>query len=312
NSGVFLSQNNGTSWSAVNNGLTNPDISSLELSGSKIYAGTGDGVYLSQNNGQSWSALNNGMTNQNVKSIVFSGSRIFAGTDAGVYLSQNNGNSWTAVNNGLLNLNINSLSLNGSMLYAATGSGIFFSQNNGSSWTGVNNGLTNLNVNSFGINGTNIFAGTDGGVFLTINSGQNWVEKNQGFDSIPRIYSMLVAHNYVFAGTGGQSIWIHALPGLLSLQNIPSEVPSGYKLEQNFPNPFNPATNIKFSIPKSSLVRLSVFNVAGMEVETLLNETLTPGTYQTSWEASKYSSGVYFCKLQSESFSETKRMILIK
>ncbi len=96
--------------------------------------------------------------------------------------------------------------------------------------------------------------------------------------------------------------------GINKLEEIPTE----YRLYSNFPNPFNPSTNIKFDIPKSSFVRISVFDVMGKEVTTLVNEQLQPGTYETDWNASAFSSGVYFYRLNAGNFSETKRMLLIK
>ncbi|MBK9334994.1 MAG: hypothetical protein IPM96_21975 [Ignavibacteria bacterium] len=79
--GVFLTTNNGTSWTAVNNGLTNNSIYSLTVSNMNLYAGTdGDGVFLTTNNGTSWTAVNNGLMNTSVSSLAVSGTNLFAGT----------------------------------------------------------------------------------------------------------------------------------------------------------------------------------------------------------------------------------------
>jgi hypothetical protein len=99
---------------------------------------------------------------------------------------------------------------------------------------------------------------------------------------------------------------------LININQISSEVPSSYSLSQNYPNPFNPATNIKFAIPKNEFVKITVFDMLGKELETLVNEQLAPGTYETNWNASNYPSGVYFYRLITDGFSETKRMTLIK
>ncbi len=91
-----------------------------------------------------------------------------------------------------------------------------------------------------------------------------------------------------------------------------SEIPSGYSLEQNYPNPFNPNTKIRFSISSNEFVTLKVFDVLGNEVANLVNEELTSGIYQYDFDASNLSSGVYYYKLKAGSFSETKKMILIR
>jgi hypothetical protein len=87
---------------------------------------------------------------------------------------------------------------------------------------------------------------------------------------------------------------------------------SEFTLDQNFPNPFNPNTLIKYSIPKSSQVSLKIFNTLGQEMETLVNEEKQVGTYEVNWNASNLQSGVYFYRLQADSFIETKKMILLK
>lgn len=100
------------------------------------------------------------------------------------------------------------------------------------------------------------------------------------------------------------------------IKPISSEVPGKYSLSQNYPNPFNPSTMIKFDIPKSSLTKLIIFDILGREVAELVNETLQPGKYSVDWNASSatggFSSGVYFYKLTTNEFNQTKRMVLIK
>jgi hypothetical protein len=87
---------------------------------------------------------------------------------------------------------------------------------------------------------------------------------------------------------------------------------NGYKLAQNYPNPFNPATTISYTIPKSGLVSLKVFDIAGKEVATLVNEVKNAGSYNFKFNAANLSSGVYFYRLQAGEFVETKKMFLLK
>jgi hypothetical protein len=104
----------------------------------------------------------------------------------------------------------------------------------------------------------------------------------------------------------------------IGIKNITSEIPLSYSLEQNYPNPFNPTTKIKFDIQKSvvssqySVVTLKVFDILGKEIATLVNELLKPGTYEVTFDASMLPSGIYFYRLTSGDFSETRKMILIK
>ncbi|OGU71273.1 MAG: hypothetical protein A2V93_01445 [Ignavibacteria bacterium RBG_16_34_14] len=85
-----------------------------------------------------------------------------------------------------------------------------------------------------------------------------------------------------------------------------------FNLEQNYPNPFNPSTNIKFRILNFGLVSLKVYDVLGVEVATLINEEKPAGVYEITFNASKLASGVYFYKLTTSEFQETKQMLLLK
>lgn len=105
--------------------------------------------------------------------------------------------------------------------------------------------------------------------------------------------------------------WIF-IPGTNSVQQTSNETPSNFLLEQNYPNPFNPSTVIRYQLPISGDVTLKVYDLLGNEVATLVNEYLPTGSYEVEFNASDLSNGIYFYKLQSGSFVETKKMILLK
>lgn len=91
-----------------------------------------------------------------------------------------------------------------------------------------------------------------------------------------------------------------------------SEIPAQYGLAQNYPNPFNPATTIEFSLPQNEFVTVNVYNILGQKMETLVEGIQQAGTYSVRFDASRYTSGIYFYSLQAGSFSQTKKMILLK
>ena len=91
-----------------------------------------------------------------------------------------------------------------------------------------------------------------------------------------------------------------------------SSLTEGFTLEQNYPNPFNPSTTIKYSIPNSEFVTLKVYDVLGNEVATLVNEEKPAGSYEIDFNAAKLSSGIYFYALQAGSYSQTKKLILMR
>src|SRR3990172_2010479 len=94
-------------------------------------------------------------------------------------------------------------------------------------------------------------------------------------------------------------------------------VPENFWLGQNYPNPFNPTTTIRFSIPpfegsSGRIVTVTIYDILGREVATLVNEQLKPGTYEVQWDGREFSSGIYFYKLISGNYLETKKMVLLK
>ena len=125
-----------------------------------------------------------------------------------------------------------------------------------------------------------------------------------------------VCTNHVLAGMKG-TITVNPVT---SVQIIENSTPSSFKLNQNFPNPFNPVTSISFSIPRSSFITLKVFNLLGEEIQTLIEGEVAPGSYKTVWNGSQQSSGMYFYQLKifnspgsgEQLFVETKRLLLLK
>jgi hypothetical protein len=129
----------------------------------------------------------------------------------------------------------------------------------------------------------------------------------------PEIYTLLgcVLNGAVCGDT--------SLTGII--KNI-NTIPASFQLYQNYPNPFNPSSKIKFDIPNFSppftkggqggLTTLRIFDLLGREVATLVNERLSPGTYEVEWDGTNYPSGIYFYELKTNSYNETKRMVLIK
>ena len=106
--------------------------------------------------------------------------------------------------------------------------------------------------------------------------------------------------------------WMFKTKPVVGLQAIGNEIPKEFKLIQNYPNPFNPITKIRFDLPKNANVKLTIYDMLGREIETIVNEHLNAGSYEVTFDGTKYTSGVYYYRLNAGEFVETKKMILVK
>jgi hypothetical protein len=88
--------------------------------------------------------------------------------------------------------------------------------------------------------------------------------------------------------------------------------PTSYSLLQNYPNPFNPSTTIRYQIPKPGLVTLKVYDILGREITTLVNENKTEGSYDFTFNASRFASGVYIYQVRVNDYVSSKKMVLLK
>ncbi len=112
--------------------------------------------------------------------------------------------------------------------------------------------------------------------------------------------------------SGGWIYWTDSVSAIVTGIEDELTLPISYRLYQNYPNPFNNSTVIKYSIPKESAVKLEIINILGEQVELLVNETKTAGSYEAVWNAGDLASGIYFYRIQSEEFIQTKKMVLMK
>jgi hypothetical protein len=161
--------------------------------------------------------------------------------------------------------------------------------------------------------GKNLFTGTDlHGVLLSTNMGDSWKPINEGLVmSSLNIYSLWEKDKYLFAGTGG-GIWRRPISEITAVNGDLSTTPSEFKLGQNYPNPFNPSTTIDYSIPRRSFITITIFDILGRKVTTLVNSEIDAGNHQINFNGSSFSSGIYFYQLKADNYISNKKMILVK
>ncbi len=156
----------------------------------------------------------------------------------------------------------------------------------------------------------------------TFNGKDSATWKLQSFDITPYVYgssNMLVRFRDSCDSNTNWDGWYVDNINVTAYQIVPTDIggnlsgmPTRFELSQNYPNPFNPSTQIKFSVPKEGFVNIKVFDVLGREVRTLVNEVKKPGYYSVDFDGANLSSGFYFYRMETSSYVETKKMMLLK
>jgi hypothetical protein len=318
--GLYKTTDAGATWVPSTNGIGTIKnflcVAINPLNPNVVYAGTSfsppstgpSKVYKSVNAGTLWTDISNGLPSlatdvKPVRNISISRSDtavllagLFINTDSiggGMYVSTNGGGLWVRRHNGVPNavgtLPRAQVIRNGSSSEffvglgnaTNTGIGVYRSTDQGLSWTQFNNGLM---LNTYTVRGLDFKATGDTTIFAGV-----------AHPTLPT----------------GQGVFEYSLP-LVGISDPDPWIPQEYSLYQNFPNPFNPVTNIEFVIPVNSYVKLRVFNSAGKEVKTLVDRQLGKGKYSVMFDGAEFSSGVYFYELKAGDYSSVKKMMFIK
>ena len=308
--GVWLSTNQGLSWSARNSGLPSVSFRSVRamaVLGNDVYITieTSTNGYLSTNRGLSWVTRAGAAGDSRI--LVHNGAMYTTGY-VEVRKSTNSGTSWTSISGGLPSFLYGTqvIAVNDTLYVSSNSEGIYRTTNDGVSWQPVNNGLTGnaLYATAIAGNSSILLAGTNfDGVFLSTDRGGSWSAANQGLTS-NWITCLAIRPPYAYAGTepfgGSGGVWRRLLTDFVtSVERETRQIPSSFVLQQNYPNPFNPTTRIAFSVSHQAYVTLKVFTLLGVEVTTLVSESLGPGNYTVDWNASALPSGMYLSRMPS-------------
>jgi photosystem II stability/assembly factor-like uncharacterized protein len=328
---IAKTTNGGMNWSLIMNGL--PDglyTLSLYNNSRGICCGSMGAVYYTTNGGDNWSVGGPNMYSLSINSsFMLNGSTGYCGgVNDPPYpnfgKTTNGGANWeyslimaynyrTYINGIYFFDDQNGIVVSG--LYPSVLGGISRTTNGGVNWTHqvFPNVLKSVDFPSANIG---YCVGDGGTIMKSTNGGVNWNSQISGTASL--LKSIFFVDTLLGFAVGGNGVLLKTTNGgITGFSGKSNEIPSAFSLSQNYPNPFNPVTKIKYDIPSKvkserSNVELIVFDVLGREIATLVNEKLSPGTYEAQWDASNYPSGVYFYKLTTQDFSETKKMVLIK
>lgn len=313
--GIFRSTDSGNTWSQGTGPLNNDErIGSLTVSPwGEIFAATeGEGLYKSTNNGDAWIPLSFFDTSVYLSVVlVTSSQQLFVGTFhnglAELYRSVDRGFKWRQVVGSFRNHLLNSAAEDFDGVLFVGSVGIYRSFDGGMTWdqTGLDKEIVRtLTVDGHG----RIIAGTDNGIFTSSDKGATWGKHNEGLEN-PHVSVLASTEScYLLAGTVGGMY--RSVDRLTSAEPIRS--PSSFVLEQNFPNPFNNSTNIRFTIAERGDVLLRVVDLLGREVGELVSGELDAGEYVIRWNPLHIHSGVYFYLLKSGNLVTSRKLVFIK
>jgi len=248
----------------------------------------------------------------------------------GVFRSTDHGTTWTDISYDLPNRDIVAITRMYSHLLVSTlYKGVFWKDTGGTSWTQIPFADSTNAVWCFAPDTIDyyLYAGTlcidslhfKHGLFQMIGDGAGWAPVAvTGLLDSTIISALGVYDGTLYIGTGGVFGMSSQHYGLLSY-SIPisavhslNALPSAFELRQNFPNPFNPSTEIQYQLPAGGFVTLKVFDVVGREVMTVVNERQNAGEHSALVDAGSLTSGVYFYRLTAGIFVQTKKMIVLK
>ena len=325
--GVLFSSDDGSTWAWIqpDSGLVVSNAQCLAAAGPCVIAGAGYGASLFPGylfrptfNGTGWTGwegVGYGLPDAPVWTLAVSDTTIFAGVESNgnsLFRSTDYGTTWTAAGSGLGITFVLSLAVSGSNIFAGTDNGVFLSTDGANTWTGPGKATENSHIWCLAVSGTNLFAGTDSSIFLSTDNGTSWTQVNSGLPGT-RIHCLTVSGSDLFVGTDYRGVWRRPLSDMpTSVQKLLTDLPTRFSLEQNYPNLFNPTTVISYQLPGNSFVTLKIYDVLGREVKTLVNERQTAGNHSVSLSASNLPSGVYFYRLQAGTFTQTKKLVVIK
>lgn len=318
--GVMKSTDGGNNW--VNIPITtfgNKNVQSVICgkNGIVVVGCNNGGVFRSTDYGVTFPDTSlTGITVVTLAVDRYNSNTIYAGASSttgstGFFISTNSGFSFSGPYNvntcwGIMQKSPNELY----MVTTTTGTPFTKSTNGGYNWTTVSAQPGSMRGCSLDL-ANNIYINGNGGVFKSTNDGLSFT--NTGLTASG---NQIVSHgNKMYAAVTGSTtggVWIYTDTTLTAVTPLTTAIPKSFELKQNYPNPFNPVTTIEFSVPVEGFVTVSIFDIMGREVRTLVNEKLQPGMYKTSFDGSQLTSAVYFYKLSAEGFSETKKMLLLK
>lgn len=319
---VFRTTNAGANWVMIyigSNGVFSGEFLDYNTG---IICGlnyVGSNIHKTTNAGASWTTLNTPLAGQQFllqvffrnANTAFLSSSSYTTSVPNILRTSDGGSNWNFVFTGTASQVVFKISdINSDTMIAVAQAGnILRTYNAGVNWAGSSFGSYNLN-NIAMTNNLHAYAVGQNVIIKTTNTGNNWNVQYTPSSDLQAVFFLNDQTGWA-CGTGGK-LYKTTSGGVTAVNHYGNTIPGKFELKQNYPNPFNPSTHLKFDISESRFVNLKIYDMLGKELSTIVNEELSPGIYEVEWDGSNYPSGVYFYRLETPDFSQTRKMILLK
>ncbi|MBI5214767.1 MAG: T9SS type A sorting domain-containing protein [Ignavibacteriae bacterium] len=305
---LYKSVDFGANWTELSGAAPNAGTlnTTLYANGDTIIAGwkSNPKITKSIDGGTTWtySELYEGIS----KNIVRLNGNFYVRAYTGIHKSTDVCETFTTLSNSPINTKDGGLTVsNGILVCGTSDSSLYRSSDEGNTWTKT---TTSNEPYCLEVHQGLLFLGTrDRKVFTSADNGATWTNRTGTGINSDGVKSFALFNGYVYASATGM---LYKTADIVSVQE--ELLPSDFTLQQNYPNPCNPSTTISFELPKASFVTLKIFDIQGHEIETLVNEKRDAGNYQEMFSGATVPTGLYFFRLQSGNFVETKKFMILK
>ncbi|HRF65391.1 MAG TPA: YCF48-related protein [Ignavibacteria bacterium] len=313
---IFRTTNSGLNWNTVYQDTSSLNSIFFINDNTGWAVGRLAAILKTSNSGLNWITYKHQNYNSTLQDVWFTDEN--TGYIAGLstlYKSTNGGINWFSLPGSVGSYRVQFTNSGTGYFSSSTSNGMVFkTMNSGTNWIGYFAGTGSGGDMCFVNEQTGWVGGT--GIRGTTNGGLNW-QLQISLSYPASINSIHFLNNSEGWAVGNTGTIIRTISGGIGITTISSLVPKSFNLHQNYPNPFNPVTKIRFSIPASGeissrVISLRIYDILGKEITVLVNEELKPGIYETDWDASNFSSGIYFYSLITDNFTQTRKMVLIK
>lgn len=314
---IFKTSDGGNTWERIKfndelwiNALGVAYLDSLHT----VVVGEDGKIRYTSDGGESWIKIESG-TYEHLNEVFFLNNTLgfIAGNNGTILRSNNKGVTWESLESNTPN-SLNSIYFISDEIGLAAGNlgTILRTSDGGESWQLQSSGSQNdLQGVYFRDEKNGLIVGELGVILRTSDGGVSWVKENSGVNN--SLYGVALKDSVELV-VGDEGIILRNI--VVYEPDEPSDtnetIPLFYNLSQNYPNPFNSSTTIEYSLPEQSHVIIKVYDLLGREITTLLNEAKPAGNYSVNFDGSGLTSGVYFYRLSTGEFNETKKLLLLR